>query len=67
MRIKGAAVGGSARVYALTGPDMDARNSEEEPEKVAVRDWKVVAAGPVFHYAFPAHSVTVLEMETGNG
>jgi alpha-N-arabinofuranosidase len=58
----GAAASGEARIYEVNGPDVDATNSFEHPDRVGVREHRRAVTGHRFDYAFPAHSVSVLRV-----
>jgi alpha-N-arabinofuranosidase len=53
---------GELRAFEVNGPDVDATNSFEHPERVGVREHRRAVTGHRFDYAFPAHSVTVLRV-----
>jgi alpha-N-arabinofuranosidase len=58
----GAAASGEARIYEVNGPDVDATNSFEHPDRVGVREHRRAVTGHRFNHAFPAHSVSVLRV-----
>lgn len=60
--LDGVADGAPGRAWELNGPGMDARNTFDAPNRVAIREVGEVTAGPRFSYTFPAHSVTALEI-----
>ena len=53
---------GERRVSRSTGPDVDATNSFEHPDRVGVREHRRAVTGHRFDYTFPAHSVSVLRV-----
>jgi len=65
VEVKGLGPTSEARVWELNGPGMDARNTFDVHDRVTIRDRGAVAAGNRFEYSFPAHSVTLLEIERG--
>jgi alpha-L-arabinofuranosidase len=54
--------GGTLQVSEVTGPDVGATNSFEQPNLVGVRERQVEAKGGRVDYEFPARSVSVLRM-----
>ena len=58
----GATANGEVRIYEVNGPDVDATNSFEHPDRVGVREHRCAVTGHRFDYAFPAHSVSVLRV-----
>ena len=58
----GATASGELRVFEVNGPDVDATNSFEHPDRVGVREHRRAVTGHRFDYAFPAHSVSVLRV-----
>ena len=58
----GAKVAGEVLVSEVNGPDVEATNSFEHPDRVGVREGRRPAAGHHLEYDFPAHSVTVLRI-----
>jgi alpha-N-arabinofuranosidase len=58
----GATVSGELRVFEVNGPDVDATNSFEHPDRVGVREHRRTVGGHRFDYAFPPHSVSVLRV-----
>ena len=58
----GATASGELRVYEVNGPDVDATNSFEHPDRVGVREHRRAVTGHRFDYTFPAHSVSVLRV-----
>ena len=58
--LRGAEVAGGFQVSEITGPDLGATNSFEEPNLVGVREREVEAKGGTLEYEFPARSVSVL-------
>jgi alpha-N-arabinofuranosidase len=58
----GAAVAGDLQVSEVTGPDVGATNSFEQPNLVGVRERQVDGKGSALDHEFPARSVSVLRM-----
>jgi alpha-N-arabinofuranosidase len=61
------AVGGfnpasEATVWTLTGPDIAAFNDRGHPTDVSITESAIANADQSFVYAFPAHSVTLIEL-----
>ncbi|GAH01539.1 unnamed protein product, partial [marine sediment metagenome] len=59
--INNAEVKNEARVYTLNGPSLHAKN--ETREEVKITESKINNASNNFFYTFPAHSVTVIEID----
>jgi alpha-N-arabinofuranosidase len=57
-----ATAAGELRAFEVNGPDVDATNSFEHPDRVGVREHRRAASGHRFDYVFPAHSVTMLRL-----
>jgi alpha-N-arabinofuranosidase len=57
-----AGAAGELRVSEVNGPDVDATNSFEHPDRVGVHEHRRAITGHRFDYAFPAHSVSVLRV-----
>jgi alpha-L-arabinofuranosidase len=53
---------GEILVSEVNGPDVDATNSFEHPDRVAVREHRHLTTGHLFDYEFPAHSVSVFRV-----
>jgi alpha-N-arabinofuranosidase len=53
---------GEVHISEVNGPDVDATNSFEHPDRVGVREHRRPVAGSRFDYTFPAHSVSVLRV-----
>jgi alpha-N-arabinofuranosidase len=53
----------TATVRTLNGPDIAAFNDVAHPTDVTITETTISDAGQSFIYAFPAHSVTLIEME----
>jgi alpha-N-arabinofuranosidase len=51
---------GELHVSEVNGPDVEATNSFEHPDRVGVREHRRPATGHRLEYEFPAHSVSVL-------
>ena len=49
-------------VSEVNGPDVDATNSFEHPDRVGVREHRRPVSGHRLEYEFPAHSVSVLRV-----
>ena len=58
----GARASGELQVSEVNGPDVDAANSFEHPDRVGVREHRRAIAGHRFDCVFPAHSVSVLRV-----
>jgi alpha-N-arabinofuranosidase len=58
----GAAAAGELRVSEVNGPDVDATNSFEHPDRVSVREHRQTVTGSRLAHTFPAHSVSVLRV-----
>ncbi len=54
----------SGRVFTINGPSPDARNTFEAPNVVTMARSEFNAFGPRFAFEFPAHSVTLLKMQS---
>jgi alpha-N-arabinofuranosidase len=52
----------SGKAFVLTGPDLKAENSLDEPTKVAPVERKLTAASGEFAYTLAPHSLTVLRL-----
>lgn len=64
IRLDGAAkLESRGKAYVLSGDSMQAENSLEQPEKIAIQQRPVTGVGPQFTYTFPARSVTVLRLK----
>jgi alpha-L-arabinofuranosidase len=61
----GAKLDATAAATVLTSASGDDENSFDEPVKVAPKDMTIPGIAPSFHHTFPAHSVTVLRVKTG--
>jgi alpha-N-arabinofuranosidase len=53
---------GELHVSEVNGPDVDATNSFEHPDRIGVREHRRTVAGHRLQYDFPAHSVSVLRL-----
>jgi alpha-N-arabinofuranosidase len=60
--LAGATAAGEVHVSEVNGPDVDASNSFEHPDRVGVREHRRPAAGHRLEHEFPAHSVSVLRV-----
>ena len=58
----GARATGELQVSEVNGPDVDAANSFEHPDRVTVREHRRAITGHRFDYVVPAHSVSVLRV-----
>jgi len=58
----GATATGEALVSEVNGPDVDATNSFEHPDRVGVREHRRAVSGHRLEHEFPAHSVSVLRV-----
>ena len=54
---------GIAKVWELNGADRDAANDFGKSDKVNIHEKSVAVTGTSLSYRFPAHSVTVLELQ----
>ncbi|HEY1800905.1 MAG TPA: alpha-L-arabinofuranosidase C-terminal domain-containing protein [Terriglobales bacterium] len=54
---------GVAKVWELNGADRDAANDFGNSDKVNIHEKSVAITGTSFSYRFPAHSITVLELQ----
>ena len=61
----GATATGELLVSEVNGPDVDATNSFEHPDRVGVREHRRAASGHRLEHEFPAHSVSVLRVRLG--
>jgi alpha-N-arabinofuranosidase len=55
-------VGKSGKAFVLTGPDLKAENSLDEPTKVAPVERKLAVSSGEFSYTLAPHSLTVLRV-----
>jgi alpha-L-arabinofuranosidase len=53
----------TGRVYTLNGPDIRATNEDGNHDTIKIKESTISALAREFAYTFPAHSVTVLELE----
>jgi alpha-N-arabinofuranosidase len=60
--LTGARPPGEMEVSEVNGPDVDATNSFEHPDRIGVREDRQPVTGPPLEYEFPAHSVSVLRL-----
>ena len=51
------------RVRYLNAPEVTAANDFDEPDNVVLRESEFTNTGEQFNYIFPAHSVTIIEIE----
>ncbi len=63
VRLNGWKASPGARVYEINGPDKNAANPFGSADKVNIREKSWSPAGAEPSYAFPPHSVTVLELK----
>jgi alpha-N-arabinofuranosidase len=61
----GATAAGELFVSEINGPDVEATNSFEHPDRVSVLEHRRPVAGPRLEHEFPAHSVSVLRLRLG--
>ncbi|RJP25788.1 MAG: alpha-N-arabinofuranosidase [Candidatus Abyssobacteria bacterium SURF_5] len=52
------------RVFEINGPQVDAKNSFSEPDNVKTVEKRFNSAAAEFRYEFPAHSVTLLKLDS---
>jgi len=62
IRIEGGRPKGTARVWELNGDRTDSYNDIDHPQDVKIEEKGTISVASEFDYVFPAHSVTVLEM-----
>jgi alpha-N-arabinofuranosidase len=60
----GARLAAPVKVWEVNGPDVTATNSFESPRAVDVHERGVTTGAAALEHVFPAHSVTVLRLET---
>jgi alpha-N-arabinofuranosidase len=63
INIKGFKPKHESRIYVLNAPEVTTANDFDEPDNVILKEEVYHKAGEHFTYAFPAHSVTVFELE----
>jgi alpha-L-arabinofuranosidase len=54
---------GQAQIYEINGASPTVSNSFEQPEAVSVRERAIQVSGAELNYTFPAHSITVLQLQ----
>ena len=59
-----ATLAGPVMAWEVNGPDVTTANSFETPSAVDVRARRLDGRGATLEHTFPAHSVTVLRLET---
>ena len=52
-----------ASAFELNGPDPMARAEIGHPDRVKIEERTIQDIGPDIRYVFPAHSVTIIEMD----
>jgi alpha-N-arabinofuranosidase len=60
--LAGGAATGEVHISEVNGPDVDATNSFEHPDRVGVREHRRPVSGPRLEHEFSAHSVSVLRL-----
>lgn len=63
--VQNARVEKQATVFEINGRDPDSENSFEHPDDVKITTRSYSRVGNIFEYAFPAHSVTLIDLTAG--
>ena len=63
IRIRNASVGSEMKVYELNGADIEAGVDTKGSGSVKIEAKNASGAGADFQYSFPAHSVTIMELD----
>lgn len=62
INLKGYNITGKARIQTLNGSSIDACNTPEHPNDIAITETEETFGGSAFSYTFPAHSLVAIKL-----